>query len=177
MQATSAGIAVLDIEASGFGPASYPIEVGVVLPNGDSHCYLVRPHPTWSHWDESAEALHGISRQVLVERGRPVREVASILNLVLDRMVVYSDAWNYDNRWLSLLYYHAETPQTWHLAGLNSILSKPQMDAWTTIKAEVIAEMDVERHRASTDARVLQLTWQRIAGPGSPVPGNGPIWN
>ena len=34
--------AVLDIEASGFGVGSYPIEVGFVLPDGQSYCSLLR---------------------------------------------------------------------------------------------------------------------------------------
>ena len=50
---------ILDIEASGFGPGSYPIEVGLVLPDGDAWCSLIRPEPGWLHWDPSAEQVHG----------------------------------------------------------------------------------------------------------------------
>jgi hypothetical protein len=37
---------VIDVEASGFGRGSYPIEVGFVLPDGEAVCTLVRPRPT-----------------------------------------------------------------------------------------------------------------------------------
>ena len=34
---------IIDIEASGFGRGSYPIEVGLVLPDGTPHCFLIAP--------------------------------------------------------------------------------------------------------------------------------------
>jgi hypothetical protein len=37
--------AILDVEASGFGRGSYPVEVGYVLEDGVSQCMLVRPEP------------------------------------------------------------------------------------------------------------------------------------
>lgn len=41
--------AVLDVEASGFGRYSYPIEVGYALPDGRVFCTLIRPEPHWTH--------------------------------------------------------------------------------------------------------------------------------
>lgn len=38
---------ILDIEASGFGRGSYPIEVGFVAGDGTLFCGLVRPEPDW----------------------------------------------------------------------------------------------------------------------------------
>ena len=61
--------AILDIEASGFGDDGYPIEVGVVLPNGRKYCSLVTPEPEWIHWDEGAAKLHGITRTMLATHG------------------------------------------------------------------------------------------------------------
>ena len=46
---------IIDVEASGFGPYSYPIEIGVALDNGDKYCTLILPAPAWTHWDEEAE--------------------------------------------------------------------------------------------------------------------------
>ena len=51
---------IMDIEASGFGRSSYPIEVGYVLGDGSSFCTLIRPLPSWTHWDASAESVHHI---------------------------------------------------------------------------------------------------------------------
>ena len=50
--------AVLDVEASGFGRESYPIEVGYVLSGGQTYCSLIRPLPEWTHWDPQAERVH-----------------------------------------------------------------------------------------------------------------------
>ena len=50
---------VIDIEASGFGLSSYPIEIGLVLANGATYCALVKPHTSWGHWDRGAEKVHG----------------------------------------------------------------------------------------------------------------------
>ena len=76
---------VIDVEASGFGKGSYPIEVGFVLPDGRGDCMLIRPGPQWRHWDVAAERLHHISRALLEERGRPARDVAERLNAQLAR--------------------------------------------------------------------------------------------
>ncbi len=35
------------------------------------------------------------------------------------------------------------------------------MALWHQVKAEVIAELNLQRHRASNDALVIQLTFQR----------------
>ncbi len=46
---------VLDVEASGFGRDSYPVEIGYAMPNGSCFCSLVRPEPHWTHWDPEAQ--------------------------------------------------------------------------------------------------------------------------
>jgi len=48
--------AILDVEASGFGAGSYPIEVGYVFGDGRSYCTLIRPVSSWTHWDAKAKA-------------------------------------------------------------------------------------------------------------------------
>ena len=40
----------IDVEASGFGVGSYPIEVGVAFPDGGTQCYLIKPEHDWIHW-------------------------------------------------------------------------------------------------------------------------------
>ena len=56
----------VDVEASGFGSLSYPIEIGIALPDGNRYCTLIAPAPSWVHWDPKAEALHGLSRERLI---------------------------------------------------------------------------------------------------------------
>lgn len=82
---------IIDLEASDFGPFSYPIEVGVALGNGEKYCTLVSPAPDWTHWDAQAERIHRIPRDILEEHGKPVARVAGELNDLLRDKTVYTD--------------------------------------------------------------------------------------
>lgn len=157
------GPLVIDVEASGFGRGSYPVEIGVAMPSGETHCMIIRPFPEWRHWDPDAQALHGISREVLVECGREPREVARSLNRWLGGKVVYSDAWGNDSTWLALLFEYAGLSQHFHLDSLRSIMTEEQASCWHRIKNTVIAEAGYRRHRASHDALILQKTFMRTA--------------
>ena len=156
---------VLDIEASGLGRHSYPIEVGYVLPDGQAYCTLVLPEPEWTHWDESAAALHRIPRALLQRRGLPAREVALHLNQQLQGQTVYSDGWANDYSWLNALYEAAEMSPHFKLDNLRTLLTDAQANHWHQTKAEIASERGSQRHRASADARLLQLTLLRLRGP------------
>jgi hypothetical protein len=153
--------AILDIEASGLGNGSYPIEVGYVLADGSSDCMIIRPEPEWQHWDEVSAQLHGLSRELLLRRGLPVREVALRLNRQLEGLCLYSDAWGNDYSWLSLLFESAGLLQRFKLQPLRRLLDEHQLAVWHTTRAQVEQELALPRHRASGDARVLQRTWLR----------------
>lgn len=150
---------IIDVEASGFGKGSYPIEVGVALPDGTTRCYLIRPADDWQHWDPAAEDVHRIPRPVLLTRGRPLAEVASELNRELHGRTVYSDAWGYDSSWLARLFDAADMPQRFRLEALRALLSEPQMARWDDARIEVQRALGAVRHRASADALVLQKTF------------------
>lgn len=153
---------LLDIEASGFGRGSYPIEVGLARPDGSICAFLVQPLDEWTHWDPKAELLHGISRDRLVREGFPVHQVARWLNDELGEIgIAYSDSWGYDNSWLSLLFHHAGMLPSFRLEALRKLLSEDQQALWSTIKEAMILERGIHRHRAGEDARLLQLTFQR----------------
>jgi hypothetical protein len=153
---------VLDIEASGFGRNSYPIEVGFVLPDGHAYCSLVRPEAHWTHWDAQAAAIHRIPRAIIEERGVPPHEVARSLNTQLAGQTVYSDGWANDYSWLAILFDAAEMSPRFKLENLRALLSEAEADQWHAVKAAVTRERGAQRHRASADARLLQLTLQRL---------------
>jgi len=47
--------AFIDFEASSLDLiASYPIEVGVCLANGEVRSWLIEPHVLWQDWSDSA---------------------------------------------------------------------------------------------------------------------------
>lgn len=153
---------VLDVEASGFGRNSYPIEIGFVLPNGHAYCTLIRPEAHWTHWDAQAEATHHIPRALLVQRGLAVLEVARTINAQLAGQTVYSDGWANDYSWLGALFDAADMSPAFKLENLRALLDDHQADQWHTVKAQVSTERGVQRHRASADARLLQLTLLRL---------------
>jgi len=153
---------ILDLEASGFGRDSYPIEVGFVLPDGSSFCTLIRPAPGWTHWDPAAEQVHHIDRAALVQHGRDVVDVARLLNERLRGRTVFSDGWAHDYPWLSALYEAAGLQPSFKLDSLRSLLSEQQALEWHATLQEVSCDLKAPRHRASADARLLQLTLQRV---------------
>ena len=155
---------VLDVEASGFGRNSYPIEIGFVLPNGHAYCSLIKPEANWTHWDQQAEATHHIPRNIVVERGLSVQAVARQLNEQLAGQTVYSDGWANDYSWLGALFDAADMTPSFKLENLRALLSDAEADQWHAVKAEVTRERGAQRHRASADARLLQLTLLRLRG-------------
>nr|WP_281506065.1 hypothetical protein [Chromohalobacter nigrandesensis] len=153
---------LLDIEASGFGRGSYPIEVGIARADGSTCAFLIQPLEEWTHWDPKAELLHGISRGRLHREGYPVIEVARWLNDELSADgIAYSDSWGYDNTWLSLLFHHAGMLPRFRLEALRRLLDESQLERWGAMKEVIIRERGIQRHRAGDDARLLQLTYQR----------------
>lgn len=163
--------AVIDIEASGFGRDSYPIEVGFVLGDGQSYCTLIRPAPGWTHWDPVAEKIHRIARQTVVQHGRDVAEVARELNDRLHGTCVYCDGWAHDYAWLNLLFDAAGFPPAFRLDNLRSLLTEREAAFWATLKQQVTTELRMPRHRASADAKILQRTLMRLR---APLPGTPP---
>jgi hypothetical protein len=160
--------AVLDIEASGFGQASYPIEVGYVLPDGQSYCSLIRPAPGWTHWDDAAERVHRIPLAVVRTHGREAREVATQLNERLRGQTLYCDGWAHDYVWLSVLFDAAGLTPGFKLDNLRALLTDREAAFWGIVKKQVTAEMRLPRHRASSDAKILQRTLMRLR---MPLPG------
>lgn len=152
---------IIDIEASGFGSSSYPIEVGLAMEGDRKFCSLILPAPGWTHWDESAEEVHHIDRNVLEVYGRSPRKVAAQLNEILKGKTVYSDGWVVDKPWITTLFYEAGIEQEFEVSSLEMILSEEQMECWHQTKEEVIQDLDLQRHRASNDASIIQETYIR----------------
>ncbi len=157
--------AILDVEASGFGRGSYPIEVGFVEPSGTVFCSLIQPEPDWQHWDPSAELVHGISREILQRHGKPPAWVAAQINERLAGQTVYCDAWAHDYSWLARLFDCADMMPAFHLQDLRCLLSEAEAACWHQLREQVREELQLDRHRASADARVLQTALLRLRAP------------
>lgn len=99
-------LAVIDFEASCLPEhgQSYPIEVAVARTDGENRAWLIRPLDAWEHWDwsEEAEALHGITRAMLMCDGLPAAQVLTEMAEFAGDCAVYSDA-ELDEYWLEVL--------------------------------------------------------------------------
>lgn len=153
---------ILDIEASGFGRASYPIEVGYALADGRTRCTLIRPPAHWTHWDPHAEQIHGIRRDLLLHHGRAPAEVARMLNDDLAGQTVYCDGWAHDYPWLAALFEEADARPAFKLASVRELMDEPTLALLPELQRQALQELGMHRHRASNDARALQLAIDRV---------------
>ncbi len=84
-----------------------------------------------------------------------------LLNKILEGTTVYSDGWGVDKPWITRLYSEAGVRQTFSVSPLERILTESQMEIWHDKKAKIIKKFDLERHRASIDAFIIQETFVR----------------
>jgi hypothetical protein len=148
----------LDFEASSLAPGSYPIEVGWVMEDGSVEEHLIRPAPAWTDWDPTAEAIHGLSRDVLLARGEPHEEVARRMMQVLAAHEVFASAPSWDGKWLSVLLRAAGYPR--HALRLRDT-EEADLDA----AAEILAPGREPGEVAHTAIRILRETRERLARP------------
>jgi len=99
-------IAFLDIEASGLGEGSWPVQIGWSAPF-DRHLdgeVLVRPTPDWTHWAPIAQArFHGIGRERLQREGIDPALVLDCLESELRRFEIYVSDPEHDRAWFARL--------------------------------------------------------------------------
>jgi hypothetical protein len=156
---TIAAPSIIDVEASGFGAASYPIELGVALSCGKRLSMLIKPEPDWVHWDVNAQQVHGVSRELLLQNGKPVDEVAKCFNVLLKGQTVYSDGWSVDKPWISALFHAAGLAMDFSVSPIEQIMRESQFEIWDLTKKNLFLNADQARHRASQDALIIQQTY------------------
>lgn len=135
------------------------------MEDGSKFCTLIAPAPDWTHWDDDAETVHRISRDILETYGKPMQDVANFLNDILAGKTVYTDGWVVDKPWLTRLFHAAGVEMDFTVSSLEMILSPEQMEVWHDTKDQVVEDMDLKRHRASYDALIIQETYTRTLQP------------
>lgn len=156
--------AFIDFEASSLDLiASYPIEVGICMPDGKLHSWLIQPHVLWLDWSESAEKVHGISRHRLEKEGTPIPEVVAGLNELLTGQI-FCDAWTFDSFWLHRLFKTANVRPQFQLESISMLLDAEQIRHWSEFRQGVIGKLGLPVHRAANDAMILHKTWEEIMG-------------
>lgn len=162
-----------DCEASDFD--GYIIEVGwaFVSPvdsNIVSAGYLIRPAPDWKikdAWSRKSEKLHGISLDELRQRGRPVEEIAEILNRELVGRELFSDDWTYDERWLMQVFEAARMEPTFTISHVNAQELVEQIAAERSfdlarLRETIAKSKNGSCHRAEADARAWAEIWRMV---------------
>lgn len=155
--------AIIDVEASGLGKHGFPIEIGVVLPNGSRFCRLIKPFSDWTFWDHEAQKVHGISREQLATNGIDGAQVCHELNKFVGHQTLYSDAWVVDKPWVAHLFHRANVNMRFSISSVELLLKEEQLRYWDKDKAFIQRRSGLKRHRASTDACIIQLTFERSA--------------
>lgn len=165
----------LDVEATGFGPESYPIEIAWSDEAGEIHRCLIDPTPvpTWTAWDPQAELVHGIDRERLQRNGWPPEYVATRLIQDLAGKTIYTDAPDYDARWVERLFAAIGQPMPFRFDHVDemllSVLRKPDDAVWQVmvriddLKREVAA-VSTGKHSAGYDVGYLLQLWRRANG-------------
>lgn len=170
-------ITTLDIEASGLSPDSYPIEIGIALPDRTTWCSLIKPTANWKHWSKEAQDFHGITREDLHNSGRDIQTVTKTLNQLLHNKTVYTDCWVLDDLWIRTLFTQARIRPTFRLRDIMYILKEDHFVSWEPTKKRIAQELDLQRHRASNDAKILQETFNRVTMQHTPPQHHShPLW-
>lgn len=153
---------IADIEASGLGPESYPIEIAWSLPDGEISSWLIRPELSWTSWEPGAEALHHISRETLQTDGLAPKVVAEEMNRALRKETVYFDGGDFDRFWLDRLFLAAGVVPAFKFGDFNELLYDAGVrDGNRRVTTEALARKDLgdlPLHRAGNDVRFL-LCW------------------
>lgn len=139
----------LDIEASGLGSRSYPIEIAWKCATGKAQdSFMINPESgrCWNDWDPQAALVHGIERERLLREGISAVDACQRLNQALAGTTAFSDALEFDYFWLRRLYEAAKMKPSFTLAGIGSLLSAEQLIAY-----RLTAHSQVRRHRALDD--------------------------
>lgn len=143
----------VDFEASGIAPDSYPIEIAVVHPGGEYQS-LIKPVRYWDHWSYDAQDMHGITREQLLDEGKPATDIAQQLNEMFAGHYLVSDA-SEDSYWVEALYDAAELDPTFTVATVEQMVGPEHA-------AAIYYQTPVKReHRALDDARALRYTVER----------------
>jgi hypothetical protein len=152
----------IDIEASGWSSeGGFPVEIGWASADG-AGSFLIRPHETWCVWSEQSEAIHGISRPMLLSQGLSCLEAVQRLEAALGSRQVFSDNPVYDQDWLGTLYGVFGLSPGWHLQDGNSLLVEAARARGVNYdEAKQLAKIaKPHRHRAQSDAEHALEVWR-----------------
>jgi len=153
----------IDLEASGLGKESYPIEVAWKNDEtGEQDSFLINPETAdgWHYWDDYAEEMHGIDRDDLRKKGLDIISACKRLNEKLKGKTLISDAFEFDLFWLKRLFQATGMTPDFRMAGLDRVLSKEQL-----IQFGFLAKAQFRKHRALDDVEDILTCIKAVQAP------------
>ena len=155
----------IDIEASGLGNTSFPIEVAWNDSEGVITNHLVRPESDWTSWDPEAERLHGIKRDELERVGISTADLCGLIRNSLSGTTAYSDAPELERFWLNRLFRAGEgTDCPILVLGVSKV---PEIRAicykrgeYDRLKQQAVDEVGII-HRADADVTILMKVFEQ----------------
>jgi hypothetical protein len=157
-------IAIIDIEASGLHFESYPIEIAI-LKYDRCRSWLIKPEASWRYWCDTAESMHGISRDTLMTKGLSAKDVANQLIVFLNDFygVLYSDADRWDQDWINTLYFTVNQTCPFHIASIYDLLSLDDVQRFDELKAELAVSGRFRQHRARDDVLMISEAFKAVS--------------
>ena len=160
-------IAFLDIEASGLGAGSWPVEIGWALPYGRERngAVLIKPIAEWTHWDEVAEMhFHRITRDQLRLEGHSPAEALDLIEAALAGCEVYVSDPAEDRSWFNRLVLAAGRNTSLKLHDAGPFLEAQALRRRHNLSAvrRDVANRFPHRHRAEADARQIAEVWRAL---------------
>jgi hypothetical protein len=179
----------VDLEASGFSAGSYPISVAWNDDQGTIERLLIDPSgvASWGEadWSAQAESVHGLDRERLRKNGWPPDYVVERLIASVPSGELYSDAPEFDERWLDRLFTVVGIPRPFTVRHADDLLLplliRPGELEWQGVARlealkERIRPLVAGHHDAGYDVGYLLQVWR--AAQGQPVKmghGIGPM--
>lgn len=162
----------IDFEASSLSSDSYPIEVAWNHSDGSIESHLISPADIseWTDWSIGSQAVHGLTRRELIERGKSPSWVCHRMKESISDQTLYSDEVQFDAMWLSKLF-AASNPSShdFTIAKAETLLLDvmcPQGgDRYRAMSRLVFIRSEARKlvgghHRAASDARYLVECWR-----------------
>jgi hypothetical protein len=153
---------ILDIEASGLHPTSFPIEIAWTGWAVTTKSFLIKPDASWAieDWDDVAEDIHHISLADILRDGVDAKTIVNALLTDAAGKTVISDGVSFDQHWLDLLFDTSEQSKTIKLqdstAWLGSMIKHLNLDASQVIETLRSCDDDLPiAHRATVDVERL----------------------
>lgn len=144
-------IIIIDCEASGITPESYPIEIGISFKNG-SFSFLIKPEEEWNYWCSEAEKMHNIRREELFSKGLIVKKVAKLLNEKLKGKTIFTDSVYFENMWIDKLFKFSEIEKLFNIVSIYDI----NFDYRKYEQYKKFLSEKTVNHRAENDANVIR---------------------